>query len=152
MWAWGYGDNVSLGSSGEVSVLLIFRFCRLYLPNHMPIAAIQIAKLLERPSTYDVSLKLDESDCQHFIGQICKFSYSHCFVCLCVCVCVCYNRLHTLCLSESQKCKNDLYRFWHLPSNGVNVKIVHHDFDILFEGQSVCETVRGHRNVLKQVW
>ena len=66
------------------------------------------------------------------------------FLCVCVCVCVCVYLCVTIfttghIIAKINNLKNDVYRFWHLPSNYIIAKIVLHDLDLLFEGQK-CET------------
>ena len=56
-------------------------------------------------------------------------------VCLSVCVSVCYNRSPYSEISKNPKCKNDVCRFWHLPSNCVIAKIVLRGLDLLCKGQ-----------------
>ena len=56
-------------------------------------------------------------------------------LCMCVRVFVCHFRYHRSYISENQKCKIDVCRFWHLPSNGVIAKILHVDLYLLFEDQ-----------------
>ena len=50
-------------------------------------------------------------------------------------VSVCYNHYHWSYLSENQYVKNDICRFWYLPSNDVIAKIALHGIDLLFEGK-----------------
>ena len=59
------------------------------------------------------------------------------FLCLSVCVylSICYSHWRRSHLSEIKHVKNGICRFWHLPSNGVNAKIVLRDLYLLSECQ-----------------
>ena len=66
------------------------------------------------------------------LGKIARFRlqlWACPFLCVFDCLCVCYFLSH---LSENQKCKKIVYRFWHLLSNGVIAKIVFRDLDLHF--------------------
>ena len=59
-------------------------------------------------------------------------------VCVCICPCVCYFRQNRSYRSENEICKKiDVFRFWHLSSNGITAKIVLRDLDLNFQVQTL---------------
>ena len=69
-------------------------------------------------------------------------------------VCVCYFSEHSSYVGENQNCKNVVYRVWYFPSNGIIVKVVLCDLDLLFESQTfymlISETVRARAKIVCQ--
>ena len=94
--------------------------------------------LKSKPIPIDVSYKFAIV----IFRQICKISFILLWACpflglyVSVFLCVTYFREQGQYISENQKYKNDLCRFWYLPSNGVIAKIVLRDIHLNFQRQA----------------
>ena len=82
------------------------------------------------------------SEIHYFYANLQDFAYNHgpvvyaCLsgvpVCMCVCLCVCLCRTS----AKIKNLKNDVCRFWHMPSIAVSAKIVLRDLDLNFQGHA----------------
>ena len=129
----------------DTNIILIFFFVFFFAPSDKAGGLNEFSFSWEsarKRDEYAVSCGSSVADVIRFyLGKSARFAYSQWLVRFSVCLRVCMSVKIVLTighiLAKIKKVKNDVCRFWQLPSNGVIAKIALRDLDLLFEGKNV---------------